>query len=531
VDFDEGAYVETARQMVRSGDYLTPRVEEDLFFDKPPLVYWTIVAGFRILGTNEWGARLPSALATLLTALLVWALVRRAGRPGAALPAALAFGLGIEVYVLARLALMDAALTLLSTAVLALGYLEVTRPGRPRAASTIGIGVAAGLAILAKGPVGIVLPAAVLGVFLFVRGQLREGLRRIGAGRCAAIAALVASPWFVLMTREHGGRFLDEFFVVNNIQRFTSPVEGHGGPPVYYLAVLLVGFFPWVALLPWALGRAWPRRGSGRGEDGRPRPLDRHADLPLFALLWALLVGVFFSVSGTKLPQYIAPAYPALAVLVGLLWHDLRSAEDPGRALRWPVRILAGLSLALGAVAFATPAIVAAIGRRLPEDRQAEYPFLLEPTGTPLALVGLGAAFGALGIVLLVLLRRRPSRVPESLAVGAAAVLLVLGLLGTTVDGYMMRPLRDLSREAGRLVPPGERVLLLGLKRVPSVGFYADRDYERIRRSPAEFLRGRVERGVPFAGVASGRERDRLERIEGVRIVRRDRGYVLFASE
>jgi 4-amino-4-deoxy-L-arabinose transferase-like glycosyltransferase len=527
IDYDEAAYAETARRMVRSGDYLTPRLADEAFFEKPPLLYWLMAAGYGVFGFNEWGARLPSALATLLTALLLHGLLRRSRRPDAALPTALVFGLGIEVFGLARLALTDAGLTLLTSAVIVMGFLAVTRPGRARPWHIVTAGVAVGLAILAKGLVGLALPAGILGVFLLIRGRLREGLRRLAPVRVILVAAVVAAPWFVLMVRTHGAvRFFEEFFVQHHVRRFVTPMEGHSGGPLYYVGVILVGFFPWVVLLPHAVKNAWPQRGSARLEDGGVRDLDRAADLPLFALIWAACTLLFFSVSETKLPQYIAPAFPALAVLVGLLWPELRRTERSS-ILHWPGRILAGLSVLLGAIVLALPWLFDIARSSMSADALKKNPFLPESIGWLPPLVALGIGLVAFGVAIAVIGRRtRPAR--GLLVWGTTALLSLVIWLGPSLDAITMAPLRELSRSAGRATPADDPVLVFGLRRLPSVAFYADRTHIRLRRKKLETLRRKVALGRPFAGIAPRRKLEQLAEVEGLRVARVLGNYVLF---
>jgi 4-amino-4-deoxy-L-arabinose transferase-like glycosyltransferase len=529
LDYDEAAYVESARQMHLSGDLLTPRVQGEAFFEKPPLLYWWMIAGFRLFGVEEWGGRLPSAFATLFTALALYGFLRRCGRRDAALPVALVFGLCIQVFLLARTAMTDASLTLLMTAVVALGYLAITRDGPPRWSTIVATGVAAGLAVLAKGPVGLALPAVVLLVFLFLRGRLREGLRRLAPGRVLAVALLVAAPWFAIMIRDHGMAFVEEFFVEQNLMRFLKPQEGHSGPPGYYLVILLVGFFPWVVLLPQAIRRVWPRRGAARDESGGPRPLDREGDLGFFALLWAGVILLFFAVSRTKLPQYIAPAFPPLAVLVALAAVDLLRSPDASHRLRWPVRIVAVLALLLGGSLLALPAGIAILRRSLSPEKQLEHPFLEQSASLPVPFLLLGLGLVAFGVGLVVL-RRRPALLARFAVGGMAVLLLGVVWLGPSVDRFMLAPLRSLSVQAGEMTPPDAPVLVVGLRRAPSIAIYARRRTDRLDWNIDERLEQIAASGKPFALVAPRGWCSRLDAIEGLIRIREEGGYVLYSG-
>src|SRR5262249_30639730 len=221
-------------------------------------------------------------------------------------------------------------------------------------------GVAAGLAVMAKGPVGFVLPAAVVGVFLLLTRRLGELWdRRLMLGLVAF--GVVAFPWYIWVGIDTKADFLRGFFLTHNVNRFLSPMENHGGPVWYYPVVLLVGFAPWSAFLALT---AWSSFGEWR--EGRRAEAAPPAHIHLFLWCWVGVTVAFFTVSSTKLPNYVLPVYPALALLTARLFDRWRRGELALPA--WPLPV--GLAcLALVGVATALGLLVAGGAIRVPALR------------------------------------------------------------------------------------------------------------------------------------------------------------------
>jgi 4-amino-4-deoxy-L-arabinose transferase-like glycosyltransferase len=284
---DESRYGEISREMVASGDWLTPRLNGFKYFEKPPLQYWASAALFEALGVHDWVARLWTALLGFAgIALTGYAAHRRFGPPIGWYAAAVLAGSPLYV-VLGQVNTLDMGVTFfLSAAVFAL-LLE-----RP-----LWFWVACALAVLSKGLIGIVLPAATLALYLLLkRDRALIGRLRLVSG--ALLFLLIAAPWFIAVSAANP-EFAHFFFVQEHFQRFTTEMHQRVHPWWYFLPVLAAGMAPWLVPLGHAAVRA----------------LRERSDTQLLLWCWALVVFVFFSLSSSKLPPYILPIFPALAVL------------------------------------------------------------------------------------------------------------------------------------------------------------------------------------------------------------------------
>ena len=326
VDETEPLFAEASRQMYATGDWITPYFNGETRFDKPPLVYWGMALCFHIFGVGEWGVRLPSALAAAgLAGFSFYTLLRFGYSHGnktadiankqqaftlAALVSAVAMGLHPETLVWARTGVSDMLLSgCIGAALLCFfwGYAQESR-------WYYGFYLFIALAVLDKGPVGVVIPGLVVAVFAGYVGQIRNLLKEIKLLRGSLLTLLITMPWFIAVIAIHGQTYIDSFFGYHNYERFTDVVNGHAAPWYFYFAVVAIGFLPWSPGLPFAMARLQPFA------IGYWRRQPREKQLGLFALIWFLVIFCFFTAAVTKLPSYVLPLMPAAAIMIGLMW-------------------------------------------------------------------------------------------------------------------------------------------------------------------------------------------------------------------
>ena len=316
---DEPRYASIARDMAAGGDWVTPRLHGEPWLEKPILYYWVAALGYRVLGDGELAARLPSVLGALMTMLaLGWVAWRFYGPTTAAL-FGLVFPSSVAVLVFARAATPDMLFTsTLALALAAAAPLVLLNPRRTVWAYQVAFGAALGLAVLAKGPAGLVLAGAstVIGTLLTRRGAR---VWQVAGPWALASFGVVAVPWYVLCALRNP-EFIQVFLVSHNVDRFLTPVFQHEQPFWYFGLVLLLGLAPWTAAVVATVQEA-------------VTTLTRRtwtASPSIFIACWMLFPVVFFSLSQSKLPGYVLPAVPALALLLA---HALaRVQHNPTRA-------------------------------------------------------------------------------------------------------------------------------------------------------------------------------------------------------
>jgi 4-amino-4-deoxy-L-arabinose transferase-like glycosyltransferase len=461
-DIDEGNNAEAAREMLERGDWIVPVFNYQLRVDKPALLYWLQILAYQVFGVGEFAARLPSALAGLGTLLVTYELGRRLFGPPAGLITGLVLASAGLFCASAHFANPDALLNVCTALTFLFFWQGYSRGSRNW---FIPAGATAGLAVLAKGPVGLVLPAAVIALFLLSTRQLRRLLdRRLALGLLAF--ALVALPWYAWVAAETKGQFLRGFLWMHNVERFRNPMEHHGGPLYYYFVALAVGFAPWSVFLGPAV---WHSVCQAKNP------------VHLFLWCWIAVYLLFFSLSGTKLPNYILPLYPPVALVTASFLDDWR--RDANRLPAWPLHAslgcLAGIGIAT-AVAFAVAGGVLDVplvrGRRLPG---------LEAWAV-LGILPLAGACSAWWCA------RRQDRNGLVACVASCSVLFSAGLLAggsLSLDGYKApRPLADALRTAQ--TEPEIRVACYHYFQ-PSLVFYCRREVARLsdENTAVEFLR------------------------------------------
>jgi 4-amino-4-deoxy-L-arabinose transferase-like glycosyltransferase len=337
---DEGRYGEIPREMLATGDWITPRLNGVLYFEKPPLYYWAVAASMAVLGPTELAVRLPGKLSAVGMVLLAAAFARRRYGARTGLLAGLVLASSLLVVALARIAIIDPMVSLaLSGAAFAFAaFAERDAAGDAKRArrALYGFHVAAAAAVLLKGLIGVVLPGGAIVFWAVWTGRWRT-LARVFSPGPILVFLLLAVPWHVAMALRHPD-FLQFYFVHEHFQRFATTEHHREGPVVYFVPVLLAGFLPWTAFL----GRwkeTWP---------GLTRAAWKERATEGFLWMFSGLVFVFFSVSRSKLIPYVLPIWPALAVLLALGIERARARGASFRGERTVTGILFGALLCGG---------------------------------------------------------------------------------------------------------------------------------------------------------------------------------------
>ena len=479
-DRDEGANAGAAREMLEQGAWVTPTLDYWPRFAKPAFVYWLMAGAYRVLGVGETAARLPSALAATVLVFVQYAFARWALGSAVALRAALVLLTSFLFVALGRMALTDATLVLWTTTA-GFAFFRAHAGPAPRRRYYAIAWIALALALLTKGPVGVIVPLLGITAYLAVGGGSRRAATEAGVVWGVPLFLLLAGPWYAAMFWLHGVDYAARA-QGETLGRVFRAVTGPGGTALFYVPVLLVGMFPWSATLPGVLV------GALRG--ARARAL---GSLPgataVFAALWVASGFLLFSILQSRLPHYVAPLVPFAALLVAAGWPGL-----------WPAVtgwLLATLGASLGVLAIATRAL----GRTVAELLAPAYPADTQAT-MPGAAVVVGLL--ALGMAAMATVRDPDLRFRglAVLTVAFLGVTLHVGVPAFSRD--FVTPAGELARRAAALAAACDEVVAFGPYR-PSLLFYARRPLtfvdlpDRSRLAEAAARPGRLFVVVPRA--------------------------------
>lgn len=460
-DMDEGVNAEAAREMRESGNHITPYYNYTLRSAKPALLYWLIQPSYELFGINEFGARLPAVLCGLGTVLLTYELARRLFSPSSGLMAGIALASCFEFCLISHACTPDPPLLLFTTLAF---YLYWRGSEGDRRWWFVPTAMATGLGVLTKGPVGVALPGLAILVHLIWSRQMRKlwDWRLLLA---AGAFLLTAGPWYAMVAVDSRGKWIQGFFMNENLKRFSEPAEGHKGNFLLHAILLLPLFAPWSVFI---IGTVWNAVRQCR----RPlaEPGTDQANKYRFLSAWFLSYLVFFSISATKLPNYILPLYPALAILTGRAIDRWRTGDMPFP--RW-VPMAAGVGLGFVGVVLGLGLLLAA--GRVPIDIKGLKP-----------LPALGA-YWWLGIVPLVasiamiwaIRRGQRDRAVNACVAGAVGFLALVASLPTVAMNEYKCPV-SLVQEAN-LHQPERDIRIAAFQWLRhSVVFYARREVKKI---------------------------------------------------
>jgi len=350
---DEGRYAEIAREMLVTGDWVTPRYNGYKYFEKPPLQAWATAAAFQMFGIGEWQARLWTALTGFFTILLIGFTGARIYNARAGWLAAAVLASSPMWVISGHFNSLDMGLSAFLVAALCSLLLAQTSQNKHSCRNWMWACWAfMGLATLSKGVIGVAIPAMVFIAYSISTWDWKIWTRlRIFSGSILFLA--ITAPWFLLVSQRNP-EFLEFFFIHEHLQRFTQDAHSRTGPIYYFVPLLLVGILPWFLQIPGAVIEAWRERR-------------REFSAGWLLVCWFVVIFAFFSVSRSKLPGYIIPIFPALALLIGNRLDQLLGHTN-SMTLAWKLQAL-GFAL-LGCVGFF---FLDAIGKQARPDEIEAY--------------------------------------------------------------------------------------------------------------------------------------------------------------
>ena len=496
-DQDEGFYAATAAEMYTRNEWITPTFNSKLFAHKPPMMFWGMMVGYGTFGISELGARFASTIFGLGTVLLTFAIGRKLFDTATGLFAGLAISSCIMFTLVARSATADAHLTFFTALALYLWVcdyftdeyaLRDAMLDTVRWRTWVATYAAMGLAVLTKGPIGFLFPMAVIGLFLLTEKKVTvpapstwiqriwfhaipynpiEFVKTVWQMRpftAATTVLLVSSPWFLLVQWQTQGEFLWEFIGVHHIGRMSQAMDNHGGPIYYYLVACLIGMYPWSAFaIPTTMSWISQAKISTRIRAVR------------FVSCWATVYLVIFSFASTKLPNYVLPAYPALAIVIGryfALWsQDVNAVNRSWLNAGWILLITFGAVIVLGVP---ISGIVELGGQtlldRIGMARGLQNRFVwIGVAGLPLLL------FGSIGACLLWF--NRPRLSAGAFSIAAFTMMVTLSQYVAPELDQLQTTQRLAKRWSNRLSSSDSRMGVLGFFR-PTMVFYFGRDVD-----------------------------------------------------
>ncbi|MBF0506399.1 MAG: glycosyltransferase family 39 protein [Nitrospirae bacterium] len=503
-DVDEAVFSTATREMVHSGDWIMPTYNGEKRYDKPVLFYWLMAASYKTFGINNFAARFPSALAALLLAVALFLFVKRINGEKKAFYAAVSFVLSIYYIIYSHAAVTDMTLTLFISLSLFSFYMSTIHPKNRdsdrfmetksdktvavpifRARYLYGFYAFSALAFLTKGLIGIVFPFGIAVIYLYASGGW-AGLRHIINIKGMVLFLVISAPWYLAQIAINGQEFIDQFFIKHHFMRYAGVISGHSGPLYFYIPALLIGLFPWVAFLPSGIRAVF-------------RDKDR---LDLFAFIWAVFIVLFFSLSTTKLPNYILPAVPGIVILIA-------SGMSAGTK-KW------------NHAAYVTMAFLAAI---LGSGLLLARPYLVRH-GIPEDVVPVIAGVLMAGIVLAdvyALITDKKMYYVICLITGFFMVVLLVQTL-PAANGYLQGALYRYSLYAKDRLQPGEPIIEYGINK-PSIVFYSG--HRVVNAGRKNDLSAIVDKTRHAIVIAKTKDSGEIESL-GFNVVARDAQYALF---
>lgn len=479
IDKTEALYVEVAREMVLSNNWISPHWNDNYFYSYPAGGYWFLALSFKIFGVTEWAARFPVALSAILVVFLVFYTLRYFGfihhQPdnhswqlwltpwiGGAImalnPAWIAWG---------RIAVSDMLLSSAITCAMLVFFLGYAQPQKlkfQRLCYCL-FPVLMAIATLIKGPIGFILPILGIGSFLLYVGKFWEVFWEINPIRTTFLFLLVGLPWYIAAIILDGEIFVNEFLAVSNFKRFTNVVFNHPGPWYYYIIWGTIFMLPWSVYFPLAVKKLslWQWRKFQNSP--------RNSHLGLYCFAWFITTFVFFSAAATKLQGYILPVTPAVVIIIALFWGDKFSQKSSQKENNWLFLVSAIINIIiLGTLATAS----AISGQLIGNDTSAPTLAVnLIASGIPI----ISAISWALGLLIaIIILFKKPLwrwLWSANLIGFLSFATFVFPPLIPLLDSERQLSFRELSIEIKEKIQPQEEVFLIGFTRY-SIVYYSE---------------------------------------------------------
>jgi 4-amino-4-deoxy-L-arabinose transferase-like glycosyltransferase len=473
---DEGRYSEIAREMIETGDWVVPHLWYLPHLDKPPMTYWLVAVSMKLFGQNEWAARVPLALAGLSGVWAAWLFGCSLGGRRVGFWGALILQTSLLYFVMARMLTTDMFLTAFNTWAIYFFWRswqslnsELRTPNSAFFGWHLAGWVAIALGFLTKGPIALAIPLVALAALMVCRWKSCRARKLLWGGLTAGLALflVLVLPWFLAVFRRVPEAFHYMAFGQAAGHLFGTTIKNRNGGPLYFFGILAVGLLPWTWLLGWLWRRVQPTPASDAG---------LQKDAWVMLNVWAIFTFVLFSFSQAKLPAYILPVFPALAVMLAWRFFGDERATQSIPATLW--RFCLGSSLLLPAVF--PLAMVYAFHNALPGWMKWQTPVIV-------------------GFMLLVLWLARKWK--PSTCVALTVALMLLSLVGTVAEiplfqGSLRRnsTLKPLGLALREKCQPGDVVVCWG-DLPEGLAFYA---YPMIGVTNRPYFGGMDLTQVPF---------------------------------
>lgn len=450
-DAAETTYGEFVKNILQTGDWLTLHYNGQIIFDKPPLYYWLAALLSKLIGFNEWAMRFWAALAGVLTVLTTYALGKKLYNERTGFLSGIIVMTAFQFLIQSRIAELDIVLTVFMTLGLFLWY-QWYSGGNKKIVLLAYLPLAFGLLI--KGLLAVALPACAVFLFLLIKRELHR-IKDMAVIPGILIIALIGLPWYIAEYLIHGKVFLDFALGFLFLSRFQGVVSGHTGPWYYYFIALLLGFAPWSHFIPLGLWKAFKNWKN---------------DPELLSLCFILPAFIVFSIAKTKIPNYVLPLYPFLAIMTGNSWDRLLRKPEAER-----------LGFLTANVLFAVVVVLILIGAIAVGNNQypAQYVSLIPPLQALAAALIIGSA---VSIVLFLFKSYSLSFAAIPIMVFVIAAILTVWALPLVENFKGAKPL---GRELTKVIRPDQRVAAFETGNRPSVVLHSP--------GPVKFLGSEAE--------------------------------------